>query len=592
MDKIAKSRAPQAFTIGALVALVAFAFFLRVEFIAIYGGGSDYLRWATANFFGAITPQYLTGASSILSGEPYSLVGYPPGYSLFIAAAKIFGITGLQQLRLLQAFLDSFTVVGIYWLLQRLGSSRGFALLGGGVYAFFGEWVAGSTFLLAEWMSPALIVWLLVLIIAAIEKKTVWLWGFVGLLIAFGALTRPDLFLLIIPAVGCALGLWKWPQKRTRTIGLATLILSFVLPIGSWGLYNRIHQNHWIFTSTSGGAGLWEGLADIPNNRGFVLSDKATADMLASHGLIWHSVAADQYLKSKYWKVLIEYPAYVLKAAIWRWQQIAFKTDIAVWSNMYYGAQQAIRNYFEVAGIWVWIVAMLLAWRQPVVILVAGLPLLYAFFSVGLVHYEPRYVRYAHLSYLFAPFILLSIFQRALPQTLKHRLLGMLEFGAIAAYFYCTVLYAHTFHITAQIAALPAKAADGQLTQLFRLSDMRFQQVVKNKMTRGADGTVTLQTDESTFAYQLVSEIPLGKVRFLYVPFQARLIHGGFGIGLLGPNQRWLAQKAYATAGQVDGYIGLKLTGQQGVTLVITNNCKTPCTSALKLEHLGVYVEK
>ncbi|MGI0134145.1 MAG: hypothetical protein ACREBW_04220, partial [Candidatus Micrarchaeaceae archaeon] len=126
MDKVTRLRLVRLVTFGGLALLVAVAFFIRAQFIAIYGG-QDYLSWAAAQYYGGITPAYLNAASSILAGRAYPYLSYPPGYPIFLAAAQWLGVSGLSNIRLLQAFIDSLTVLGIYLLLRRLASSRALA---------------------------------------------------------------------------------------------------------------------------------------------------------------------------------------------------------------------------------------------------------------------------------------------------------------------------------------------------------------------------------------------------------------------------------------------------------------------------------
>lgn len=347
-----------------------------------------------------------------------------------------------------------------------------------------------------------------------------------------------------------------------------------------------------MFTSTSGGAGLWEGLGDIKNEHGFILSDKTTQRILAQRGLPWHSVAADNYLKQRYREALTEFPFYVIKVAEWRWKQIATRAAIGIYPEVIVGLQRLFRTYLKEAAIWVWLAAMIISWRRPVTLLILGLPLIYALLSIGLVHYEARYVRYAHLSYLFAPVVLLTALPRLIPERGAYWLRWAIGFGAIIALLYGAIPYIFCLRTMAQVAELPIKAANGKLKKLSDLHRMDFQRPVANQIVREADGSLLVRTDHSTFSYQLTSRISLKQARFLYIPFQARLLHGAFAVGLLGPDYKWLTQRGYTTAGNVDDFVGVAVQNKKYVTLVLTNYCTKPCQTEFELKNLSVYVEK
>jgi len=64
------------------------------------------------------------------------------------------------------------------------------------------------------------------------------------------------------------------------------------------------------------------------------------------------------------------------------------------------------------AGLACLLPALVLMRRNPAAQMVLALPLVYALMSIGLVHYEPRYVRYTHLSFLFALLAMLAVVWR------------------------------------------------------------------------------------------------------------------------------------------------------------------------------------
>jgi hypothetical protein len=308
--------------------------------------------------------------------------------------------------------------------------------------------------------------------------------------------------------------------------------------------------------------------------------------------LKWHSVEADKFFKRKYIEGIIDHPLYGLEVAAWRWKQIASVVDFGFWAEVCTGAQLVLRNYFANAGVWVWLIAIIVSWRRPIMLLILLLPMLYAFMSIGLVHYEPRYARYAHLSYLFAPIILLSILSEYLsekksPWPKRSLLIGV---GCIA--LYGIAQYVPTLYGVAQVYGLQLKAEKGELKNIFELPRMHFNQIGKNEVVKELHGYLLVRTDHGAFSYQLLTTIPVGAAKFLYIPYRIRLIKGGFTIGLLSSDGRWLTQRAHVTSGLKNGFVGIKVGGQKSVTLVIANNCPNNCQSEFELQRLDVDVEK
>jgi 4-amino-4-deoxy-L-arabinose transferase-like glycosyltransferase len=379
---------------------LAAAIVMRYQAIVVYGGTGDFIAWAAVNHAGGLTPGYLALAGELLAGR-YPFLGYPPGYPAFIAAVRLAGIDDLQGLRLVQAAIDSLGVLLVYFLLRRAGLGRALSLCASATYAAYPLFAAGSTLILAEFVSPFLMLAALVLAVLWTDREppSRALLAAGGLLLGFGALVRPDL--LLLPGALAAWVLLRRPGRSTAA-GLAIMLAAFAVPVASWGLHNRIQHGHWVFTSTAAGNSMWEGLGEIPNEHGYVLDDAVAGRIAASKGFAWLSVEANRYFMGEYLRAWREHPDFVARVIVTRWQRIA--TESEVWLTQALPIVR-LQQLFDVGGYVLVLGAVLLYPRSPVALLIVVLPIAYAMASIGLTHFEPRYTRYVHLSYLFASFL-------------------------------------------------------------------------------------------------------------------------------------------------------------------------------------------
>ncbi len=360
----------------------------------LYGGHEpSYLAWANVHYFGGLTSFYVSTADALATGHPYGTIHYPPGYPLFLAVLKRIGLGEIDQIRKVQALLDAAAVVAVYALARDLALNKFWSLAAAVVYAVCPLWAAGSIWPLAESISIPLLLVILVLLGSAAANGTSWRPAVLGVIIGASALVRPDLILLIVPAT---LWLATAPAAPARLPRAAALLAGFALVVGSWGLYNRTAHGVWVFGSTTGGLGLWEGLGELPNGYGYVLDDSAANHVLKAQGYEWSSIEGDQYFKREYVKAWRDHPVYVAGVIAARIPRVLFESEHL--QPLFFGRA---RQVLDATGL---LLAGLAAWirrRHLFSLLVLALPPLYALGSIGLVHYEPRYVRYVPLSYMF-----------------------------------------------------------------------------------------------------------------------------------------------------------------------------------------------
>jgi hypothetical protein len=298
-----------------------------------------------------------------------------------------------------QAAIDSAAVIPLALLATWSGLTPGGAILMAAAYALHPLWAAGSTFLIADALSPALVVLTLAATVAASRSASAVAWVAPGMLVGLASLVRPDLLLMIGPiALWCV---WVAPRPQ-RLRSAAVLVVTFALTMLPWGLHNRITHGVWLFTSASSGSGLWQGLGTLPNEHGYVVGDSAAAQRARAAGFEFGTIAGDRYLRQEYLKAAAAHPGHVARVIVARWKQILFSSERL--QPLFFGR---VRQVLDAVGIVLVVLAAVIVRRNRVALLLLALPPLYALFSVGIVYVEPRYVRYVHLAYVFGGVVVL-----------------------------------------------------------------------------------------------------------------------------------------------------------------------------------------
>jgi hypothetical protein len=381
----------------ALFAIALLALWTRVQYVELYGSRAvSYNVWASEHYFGGLSEFYLSTAETLAAGGTYTSLHHPPGYSYLLALLKAIGPRSVRAIRITQSILDAAVVFVVYRLARGLGVTTLWALAASAAYTVWPLFAAGSTWPLAESLSvPLLAVLLALLVWAGRANAAVLAAAICGVAIGAAALVRPDLVLLCVPGA-------VWLAVRSRKAwGPFALLVACALPIGLWGVHNRITNGVWVFGSTSSGLGLWEGLGESPNNYGYELDDSAANHRLMSKGLTWASVEADRYFRQEYLHAWRDHPQFVARVIAARIPRILFGSE-HLQPLFFARARQAM----DALGIILVLAAVWIRRRDPSAWLVLLLPPLYAIASIGLVHYEPRYVRYVQLSYLLGAVVL------------------------------------------------------------------------------------------------------------------------------------------------------------------------------------------
>lgn len=571
---------------GVLVALCLLAFWVRLQFIVIYGGTQDYLAWAMKHYFGGITPFYLDRARELLEKGTYTALSYPPGYPAFIALMYAFDITEPQTLRVVQVAFDSSSSIAFFFLLRAARVPTATALMGPLTYAVYPLWAAGSTFLLAESLSPALLLWSMAALVY-VRRSSGWRgWLLAGLVLGLVSLVRPDFLLLI--GVGFVWALVAaQPPERFRTA--ASLVAGFAVVIGAWGLHNRVEHDAWVFSTTGGGVGLWEGLGDLPNEYGYVLSDEYAIRLVQAKGMQWHSVEADRYFKSEYARAWLEHPDFVLKVIGYRWQKIIWTSD-----GFQPGLLDWLKRLLDKYGIWLALAAAILSWRNPVALLLIVTPVVYALVSIGLVHWEPRYVRYVHLGYLSAAIILVSQTTAVIP-SVRRLALGRVYVAVIglaaAGVAGLELRVLHEVRISKEFEALlPKQHSEGKLVPGPHMRALSWRPEGEARVDFGPNG-IGVETTGGPYTYQVVAKLPVEAKHGMLVRYVLDIYSGGAMVGVLDQHGQWLVVDPLVKPGINEGQVGFSTGRNKEVSIVLANHNERG-TSAFVVRNLETWFTK
>lgn len=559
---------------AALCLALAVAMFVRLQAIAIQGGEFDYLEWAMKHYFGGITPIYLKLSSQILSLQ-YTSLAYPPGYPALLAAFQVAGIDGLQSMRVAQAAIDCAGVLLAYFLLRRAGIGTALALCGAAVYAMYPNWAFGSTFLLAEFISPVLMLAALALVVSCGERErpSPALTVLAGIALGLFAMIRPDF--LLLPGL---LALWlAWRHRNRRGLAAAAaLIAGFAIPVSGWGLHNRVEHGHWVFSTTGGGNALWEGLGALPNDYGFVLDDKKAGEYLATKGLTWLSVEADRHFRSEYFRAVREHPEFVLKVIAYRWRHVA--SDSEGWLPEA-GSTWGLKRLFDYGGVVFVAIAALLHRRSPVRLLLILTPVLYALGSIGMTHWEPRYGRYVHLSYLFSLILIIDWLAARAGRRLRWAGLAILALPCAWTAWAVTdvVRQARSTAVgTVALAAAEASAARGPLPGGHGLCSLAFVKFVPDAKLARRDCELEVVTSPEPFFYQAMASVSIPPGSVVMARFSGHVTSGGISIGLMTSNERdFIAQWGTGKSGDFEGRL-TAYTGNRDALKVVVSNFNQP----------------
>ena len=211
---------------------------------------------------------------------------HPPGIYLLVAAAyRLFGVPAELPLRLLGVLLDTLAAGLFYWIIATtLGPLMG--VIAGILYAIYPPLAMTSIAMEPDGLLP---VFLLAVLGSVIQGTRAlpgrcWTWDIAaGGALGLGSYLRPDF--LPIPLV-FFLCLWFWTRKPVLSARRMVLVQAVALIVlMPWAIRNHALSGKWIFTSTSAGGVLINGLGSFENPWGFGYDDAALWQLAASEGI-------------------------------------------------------------------------------------------------------------------------------------------------------------------------------------------------------------------------------------------------------------------------------------------------------------------
>ncbi len=241
--------------VGGLALVVRWAYIWRIgRKLAMTGdaGAYFYLGRNLANGLGYIRP-YDYELSHHL--RIVSTAEFPPLFPGWLALLHLSGVTTFTGQKVATAVLGVAMVVLIGVLGRKVGGPAvglAAALLAA-VYPFF---VASDGGLTAETLYGLQVVGFLLAFLVALERRGLWWWVLVGVIVGFAALTRSEALVLFVFVIGpivlarrtALAGGWGGALRVLGVTVLATLVV-----ITPWLARDRVAMKGWVPISNNGG---------------------------------------------------------------------------------------------------------------------------------------------------------------------------------------------------------------------------------------------------------------------------------------------------------------------------------------------------
>jgi 4-amino-4-deoxy-L-arabinose transferase-like glycosyltransferase len=397
-----------------------------------------------------VTPQT---APQIESSKLLPEMLHPPGMALLVAA--LHRLTGMRVdlfFEIIGMLFDTAAACILYWMVATFLSRRvGFA--SGLIYAFYPPLAYASTIYRApEGLLPVFIVASLACVLQSTRssgKKAALWWILAGAMVGISSYLRPD-FLLVPVAYGFSL--WLYTRRFWRSmLATATIQLIALIVLMPWAYRNHQVCGRWIFTSTSMGWTLIDGLGTYNNAWGINGLDKYRYIEAKEQGFSSPaSSEADLYFQKIFWEDVKSKPwgymtavAKRIPLAIIGTQSFGFKNPLK--TSRFSHSMDKGKDRFDVVfskpiyvlkAYWDWLfmgivgfagfvcsIIMLFCERRRFGLIFLLLsPHLYSIGAHLLIHYEPRFVLPSMFSFLIGLAYVLTRGWRERDMTLSSRL--------------------------------------------------------------------------------------------------------------------------------------------------------------------------
>jgi 4-amino-4-deoxy-L-arabinose transferase-like glycosyltransferase len=270
---------------------------------------------------------------------------HPPGTALLIAGFnRLFGTPADIPIQILFLIMDSIAAL-LVWRTARAALGGRVGLAAGLAYAFFppAAYMAISKF--PTGMFAVFVVGSLACAFEATRRtgRAQWLWyAGSGAALGLGGYFRPDYVLM---PVFLGLGLWAytsrlWPSLRAAAL-VQAVVFAVLLP---WAFRNHAIFDRWIFTSSSAGGTMINGLGSFRNPWGFGPFDEDRDKEAAAAGFDspW-SPDADAHFRKVFVRSITEHPLGFVMS-------VAYRTPAAVATPYDFGFENPWRTQSFSAG--------------------------------------------------------------------------------------------------------------------------------------------------------------------------------------------------------------------------------------------------
>jgi hypothetical protein len=354
----------------------------------------------------------------------------PIGESILLAG--LWKLTGSEHWLWWQLFtivIDASMVLVVYAIGMHLFARRRTALIGAGLYAVFPpiSWLTTIPHMDIWAVDFTLVIVALLLRARAcasangsgashpgVRRPTPWLLA-TGVAIGVGSYFRPGL-LLLAPLVGLAsVSRARW-REAARLAAIPTLVA--ILLIVPWTIRNVEVFHRFIPLRSGVGQNLWEGLGELHNDFGAVLSDAATERQVSAvrPKLVYGTPAYDELLQSWARHAIEDNPGFYVKLGAWRAVKATLLLRNTDWVGSVPSLSQGSAGVFDYAighpgdlfalalEPLLFLISVLVAFSTRrrlgrshllLVAVIAATLLPYLF-----LHFEPRYVLPASFAYL------------------------------------------------------------------------------------------------------------------------------------------------------------------------------------------------
>jgi hypothetical protein len=529
-----------------MLALFALAISLRLDFLVIRGGlQSHQLDWAFKFYYGGISGTYVSMRDALLAGhvEP-NLWVYMPGYPALLAIFDLLGFKDLRTVRVVQIVLDAAAIAPLFCLVKHLTRSDTLAVFAASIYAASPWWAQGAGYLLSESLAPALVICALAGMAWIREHPQYALgWAVLGLGCTILPFFRSEMILLAGPLILWAVmvGLPGRRQSSAMMVGLG-----FASPIIAWCLRNYLVHGQFALVPQVAWYNMWSGLGQVANDFGYFVDDQRAAELLQSKSIAWHTPDSEAFWKSEYLRAWREHPHHVLQTILFRMNYILSHCDYK------YVPLRALCNVVYRWFAWGSLLAIIwLVWKRrwPEAFIIAG-PMLYALASLGFIYVEPRYVRYAGLTYILGFPVFLALVSDAVSGGSKSLYpfphLPLIKPGVGAAGVAAVVVYFASQQTRLQrteyhgliSTSLDTANLEGAYRPDLTVQSLTFEPAIPTASAALGPLGLDVQATTGNQSYLVTAVLNANKVDAALVRYRVQLAEGGLTVGILSGDQQ------------------------------------------------------